>query len=454
MIGRRTSFRSERGTLLVVAMVFGALLAVALGSFVSLNTHSLKMSLRSHFAAEATNMAESGLEEAIWSFNQAQSGDPDAWIGWSIGGPVATRIFSDFNLGANATGAVKIFVDSYNPAPGDQPTIVAEASVTLPNGQGVVSRTVEIKLKRRSYFAAGLVAKDGVTFSGNNASVDSWISDPDNDAGTAAIPYSTAVRRDRGSIGAASVNATISLNNADIWGTASVGGTSLSAISVGPNGRVGPFGTESGVKDPASIATDFRANFDPIGNPGGGTVLATLGSELGTAGTTTFWRAPQLTDSIMIHGDVTLVLTAGPAVSAIDITGMKIMTVAVGSRLSIYTEGDVKIAGQGLLNENDSPETFQLWGTSTSAIAQDIQIEGNGALKGVIYAPNGDIKINGNGDVMGAAVGRKVTLTGNAAFHYDESLANWRANSPFGIVRWRELRTRDEKAVHVTHLSF
>ena len=37
-----------------------------------------------------------------------------------------------------------------------------------------------------------------------------------------------------------------------------------------------------------------------------------------------------------------------------------------------------------------------------------------------MYAPNASVKINGNGDVMGAVVGR---YTGNTAFHYDESLA-------------------------------
>ena len=36
----------------------------------------------------------------------------------------------------------------------------------------------------------------GVDASGNTASVDSWISDPDADPSTAAVPYSTSIRRD------------------------------------------------------------------------------------------------------------------------------------------------------------------------------------------------------------------------------------------------------------------
>ncbi len=86
-------------------MIFAALLALALSSFVDLNTNSLRMAHRSFYAAEAVNMAEAGLEEAIWSFNQAQTGNAAAWHGWNTSdGVKATRTFTDFTLGSNATG--------------------------------------------------------------------------------------------------------------------------------------------------------------------------------------------------------------------------------------------------------------------------------------------------------------------------------------------------------------
>jgi hypothetical protein len=57
----------------------------------------------------------------------------------------------------------------------------------------------------------------------------------------------------------------------------------------------------------------------------------------------------------------------------------------------------------------------------------------------VVYAPNADVQVNGNGDIMGAVVGAVVTFTGNAAFHYDESLAYEGDDTPFTVTRWREL---------------
>ena len=436
-------------------MIFAALLALALSSFVDLNTNSLRMAHRSFYAAEAVNMAEAGLEEAIWSFNQAQTGNAAAWHGWNTSdGVKATRTFTDFTLGSNATGRVKVYIDQFNPGAGVQPLVVAKATITQPHGPAEISRLLEMKLKRRSLFAAGIVAKNNIDFSGNSASVDSWNSDPDNNAATAAIPYGLGVRRDKGSVAAVSITASIWIGNADIWGTAAVGGPSASAISLGHNGVVGSFGTASGVKDPASIATDFTANLDAVTPPAGGTVLATLGSSLGADGTTTLWRTQWISEDLTVHGHVTLVLTAGSGVEAISLAGHDGITLAAGATLSIYVEGDVRLGGNGLLNPNSQPLSVQIWGTNTSPMGQDIQIAGNGALKAIVYAPNASVKILGNGDVMGAIVAEDVDLTGNAAFHYDESLANWGVNTPYGVIKWRELASAPDRAMYATRLSF
>jgi hypothetical protein len=65
-----------------------------------------------------------------------------------------------------------------------------------------------------------------------------------------------------------------------------------------------------------------------------------------------------------------------------------------------------------------------------------------------VYAPNGDVTINGNGDVMGSIIARKIKLTGNAAFHYDESLAERDSNAPFSISKWRELTSAADRAAY------
>jgi len=98
------------------------------------------------------------------------------------------------------------------------------------------------------------------------------------------------------------------------------------------------------------------------------------------------------------------------------------------------------------------PEAFQIYGTKTSGV-QDIQIAGNGVLSGLVYAPQGSVKINGNGDVCGSVVANDITVVGNAAFHYDESLADFGGNSPYRISLWREITSATDRNA-ITVLSW
>src|SRR5690606_13992543 len=94
------------------------------------------------------------------------------------------------------------------------------------------------------------------------------------------------------------------------------------------------------------------------------------------------------------------------------------------------------------------PVTARIWGTNPTLGAQLLHIAGNGDLRAVVYAPNAEVKINGNGNVMGSVVGNTITLTGNAAFHYDESLSDFGDNAGFSISKWRELVTPDERSLY------
>jgi hypothetical protein len=434
---------------LLVALLLSSVLGVSLASYIALNTQSLKLANRSFYLAEAVNMAEGCLEEVVWSFNQSLEENAAAWDGWDRSdGLTARRTFTDFTLSGNATGSVKVWIERFNPPVGMQPKAVAFASITLPGGQGVVTKMVELRVRRRAHFASGLVAKETLTFSGQNTSVDSWVSDPDEDASTPPLPYSTALRRDKGSIAGVSINSQLSVGNADIWGTACVGASASSAISVGSQGLIGPFGTTTGSVNPESVTRDFAVNLEAVIMPAGGTIVESIGATIGTADTKTMWRAPCITDSLTVYGDVTLVLTAGPGALAIDLTGQESITLAEGSKLTIYSEGDMKVLGNGLFNNNTTPDTFQLWGASTSAIPQDIQLTINASLKGIAYAPNSNIKINGNGDMMGSYVAKNINVTGNAAFHYDESLARLGETTPYSLFRWRELVSAADRSVH------
>lgn len=459
-----TRFNSQRGSVLIVALLLAVGIAIALGSFISLNLNSLKLAKRTFYSGAALNLAETGSEEAIWCFNQytaaVAAGTPAstaltaAWTGWDTSdGVTAKRTFTGFNFGAGTTGSVKVYVDRYNPSSGAQPVAVAQARVSLADGTAEVSKTVEVRMKRRSLFAVGLVAKNSISFSGNNASVDSWNSMYDNSGALRAtpVPWSASEAHDKGSVGTVTVTSTVTVQNADIWGTAAVGGPSTTSISVGSQGRVGPYGTPVNTKAPGSVTSDFTANMEVNTMPTTGTVITTVGATLGTTGTTTAYRfSGSISSDLTINGNVTLCLTGSGLV--INITGNDAITIAPGGSLTIYTDADVKLAGKGLINVGQ-PKDFQLYGTSTSVTPQSFQVSGNGDFRGCVYAPNADVSLTGNGNASGSVVGKTIHVTGNTTFHYDESLANLGGENPFGVIRWRELASAGDRALYATQLA-
>jgi hypothetical protein len=436
-----------RGAVLIVALLITALIALALGSYLTLNLSTSRLARQSYQQSSAFHLAEAGAEEAVWSFNQANAHNASAWSGWTVQGSAAWRKFPGFDFGGNTTGAVKVYVNNISPGASEKPSMVAMATIESP-GTPPATRMISVTLSRRSYFANGIVAKDTLRFSGLNTSVDSWNSDPDSNPATAPIPYSEAVRSDKGGIATLAVqSASMLVNQAHVWGYVATGGAEP---EVGVQGSIRGASTAEGVRiDPARVSTDFAASLPLLTAPVDGTPLAAVGDTLGTAGQATKWRVASISlngnKTLTILGDVTLVLTASTG-SALDVTGNAAILVPDGSSLTVYVEADFKVAGNGLANSNTRPGTVRIWGTSTSASGQGIHLAGNGALKAVVYAPNADIQVNGNGDIMGAFVGNKVTFTGNAKFHYDESLASEGDNAPFGISRWRELTTAEERA--------
>jgi hypothetical protein len=201
--------------------------------------------------------------------------------------------------------------------------------------------------------------------------------------------------------------------------------------------------------DPRRIATDFNADFPSVSAPVDGVVLSTVPATLGVAGTKTKYRIAAITlsgrQTLTILGDVTLILT-GTGIDALSLTGSAALIIADGAKLTVYIEGDMKLGGKGLANFNIQPASCLVFGVNRRAGGQVLEVAGNGALKCAIYAPNAEVRINGNGDIMGSIIGQKVTLNGNAAFHYDEALAGGDGNEPFTIAKWRELNSVDDRA--------
>lgn len=467
----------SRGSLLIVAMLLCSIIGIALATYLQLGRTSLNVSNRALYNNAAMNLAENGLEEAMWSINKMIDDETYTWAGWTSDGTNAWRKWTGYTFDQNATGVMRVYVYNHLGA-GSGPRAIARATISL-GGQTsrTVEKFVEVQLRKTSKFANGLVAKNSIVFNGNNVTVDSWNSDPDND-GAGIIPYSSGVRNDNGSVGSISVSMdAVAVQNGDVWGFVSTGGDDPTD-NVGANGSIlgenSPVGTKV---DPSRVATDFTASFDPVAAPTKTYYPAIAGNSINNnlslplAGAIRdgdghfYYTATDISfnnKTLTITDKVVLKLTStGTAISIGGGSGM--ITIGANGSLAVYTEGNVSIAGNGVSNgvdgadigtdisdsEAGQPIKFQLWGTKTTG-TQTIGIKGNGVFSGIVYAPQGTVSIVGNGSVSGSVVANNITLTGNANFHYDESLANFGGGNPFRISRWREITAGAERATLTT----
>jgi hypothetical protein len=399
----------------------------------------LKMSLKEYQLSQRTlklqstmNLAEAGLELGMNAINTKD------WTGWTaVGTNGKFRDITNIAFTDGRIARIRVYLEDFN----STPILAAEGRVIEPDGSELFKQ-VRVDMTSSGLFSNGLTAKDSINFNGNNVTVDAYDS-------TVGVWNYTLNRVDEGSVASLSVdNGALDVGNGDIWGyLATAGGT----YDIGNNGSVMGADTPTGVtEDPNRISYDFKASLPDVSAPGLTPDHITLAA--GSIGDpTASWSSDPVvyhisSFSMSGHNTITVV---GPTILIVDgdfkLSGQaELNIVGTESYLQMYVGGDLDLTGQGVLNDEQKPEAFQVWGTAASGTSQSIKVAGNGDFAGILYAPNADLEIKGNGNVSGAAVGENITLTGNAAFHYDLNLKNLDSDGSYAISRWRELRGTSE----------
>lgn len=159
-VRRHSPERPVRGSALLTALIFAIIIIITVVSSISLSTQSLKLAHRTFFADAANNLAETGLEEAVWSFNTlgnstSSAAIATAWSGWTLGNTVADVYMSGkgdgytsaptvtFSGGGGSGAAGTASLVTYyttDPSTGATITHVGVAGITLTNrGTGYTS---------------------------------------------------------------------------------------------------------------------------------------------------------------------------------------------------------------------------------------------------------------------------------------------------------------------------
>lgn len=132
-----------------------------------------------------------------------------------------------------------------------------------------------------------------------------------------------------------------------------------------------------------------------------------------------------------VRGDYQIV---GPTIMVIDgdfDIGNNTITIAPTGSLIVYVGGDADAKGNGAINNTGVPSQFILLGTHPRKDADEdpdhsLTLSGNGALTGVVYAPNAEYRTNGGGNAghtSGSIVALQIRFNGSPGpFHFDIAL--------------------------------
>lgn len=442
------SIKDKTGSAMVAAIFVAVVIGLWMAAAMQSSFTEYKMSTRYLNMQNALNLAESGLEEGVRAFNDG------SWSGWTTYSKGYYKSIDAPWVGRGASGDIKIFV-SNNPT---SPTIAAEGSLTGADGR-TLSRQIKVDLSSSSLFSNGLLARRKVVMNGNGITVDSY----DSRVGA----YSMSTRASNGNVASLSVvNTDVSINNGDIYGYLSIGGTFVRSDIFKLNGMLGVWG---GVFDDTRVAEDFYADLPAAPTPdvsgwadistinGGSSDVSgplRIGNPLGGA------PADYVIDSISLSGDGDTFIVEGPVRlfvrNEVSISGKGAIRVASTGSVELYCPGDISISGNGSLgstsygmqNETAKAENFMIYNTSTTDGDTDVTVSGNGLVYAVVYAPHSNVKLSGGGNsgrVFGAIVGYDITLNGGYEFHYDEALASLSGGSGLSIDFWRELKAVGER---------
>jgi hypothetical protein len=467
--------KNTNGSIMIAALIVTLITGSLVGFFLKTVTQEAKNSYRSNMAFQAVNLAEAGLEFAIYS---VRSGD---WDGWTAKGSTYYRdSFPHVNYSFRRENrAVRVYA-----RPGDSPPrVVAEGIIQTPSGMSI-TRQIYIELGNSSLFANGVLAKRNLKFNGQNIAIDSYKS---SDA--------IYTRYSNGSVASLSISEDdLNLGNADIWGTAATGGSLASEVTILKRGSVRGEDTEAGVRiDLDRIATDFMAtlpdpeiitfsSYDtlPTATTVGSFEVYEFGTDDTAIETYNFADLEVKKDDVMLlYGDVVINVE-----NDVDINGSVILArkgdllpdgtaVTRDATLELNVGDDMWVGGPAASFVNggvvpteildrgsqdpDAPENkvglptnvlVTSFGTYTGTDYPEFTLHGNGSFAGAVYAPNALISLDGSGgagEYYGAVVGLEITFGGGYQFHYDEDLADLEDESAKKVTRWVELTDAGER---------
>jgi hypothetical protein len=303
-------------------------------------------------------------------------------------------------------------------------------AVTAP----LASRMVEV-IARASSFENAIIAQGRIAMNSWRIDVDSF--DPHDSLKSTNGAYDVAKRQENGDV--ATNGQIVDAGNAYIYGDVL---TNAGAVTGAAN--------VSGEQ-----RTDFYQELLPVTTPSWSSIISSPTYIENTATLTGGTKANPNRYKlgwITLSGGKTLTLEpSSPGVDSyleiwvtgsIALSGNGGINIKPNAHVKVFIEGDVSVTGNGIVNEAQKAVSLQLFGvTPEDGSPRSFSLSGNGSFTGAVYAPDHVVTLSGggsNGNYFGSIVAKTVTMSGNTAVHYDESLAAGDYVTDFKVASWFE----------------
>lgn len=410
--------KRNSGSVLLATMIFVLAIAAYMVYYLLLVQNSNQNVVRAQRWNAALPIAEAGIEEGMANLNLVSITTVSNANKFD---PIVARPFNGGNYSVNSGAA------------GVVATITSTGTVTAPITGDIISRTVRVTAQRQGLFSKGMISMTYITMNGKGLILNSWNS---HDTNQSLNGIYNGYEGKNGDI--AAVDGLLNVGNHTIYGDLFLGPNS--DYSIGPQGSVsGTVYKDWNVPLPTvSIPTNDNNN-----NPISWQVATTTNLPSGKTYRFTTGGYYIINDNSAIEVtpgvQVTLQVPSGSpyAPNGLNIGGG---TTNAGTITMYQVAGSLKLSGSAAGGAaNNRPENFVYFGLPG---VTSIAFSGNASFVGVIYAPQADFTQSGGGstdiDFRGSIVVKSITVNGNFALHYDDSLAGYYYGY-YAAGSWQEL---------------
>ncbi len=453
--------KCEEGSVVIISLTVSAVILILLGVFLGSIVAERRRQERSYRSLQALNLAEAGIERAIWELN---NGDITNWNG--------TDEYRTSTVQLNGIGECTIAVSGPLTS---NPVIVATGSVAGVTINTQVKRAVKVEVETEgTLFDSAIFAAtqngNGITIFGD-ITIDSY-----NSEGTGE-EYDPEGAGSNGDIATNSTSTGPFMNQAIlIVGTGSINGDAVIGPGGDPNQAI--FELPSGIIKGDKMGAHEAKTLSPVAAP-------SIPPNLEDGGDLIFlWEDREITESTsyssvtFLGGDLTINDDGDKFIYVegdFSFGGVSDTNFIINTNTTIYVNGDFKMLGDieikikedckltiyagsnvaiapignNIINaESKNPLNFALYGLPSceSVILANLTLLNEPGFYGTVYAPNATIQDAGILNVCGSLIGNNMLLlAGGTKVHYDEALNNPNLDiyeplqMEYEFVSWKEL---------------